>query len=310
MSGLWINIDRSGGLGNRLFSRAHVYAAARELGAIVADWGLLDQARNFPASAGVPLPSYPLTSLGTAPELPKHWWLDPRFLGLARNLRPRRTGRFGPVWSQYWGSCGDAGPMQLDGDAFRQFAAEREVVILNAFKILCVPWLRKHADEVRRFFAPPQALAVKWQTLQNTWHQRWPVTVAVHMRGTDFRRAQGGRYYLEPTEYAELLRKSPAVDPARTLFLLFSDENFLANPAFNALSEAFAGLNHLSMQGNAIDDLVGIGSCDMIVGPATSTFSRWAAFSQNRPWAGVARPQNGLPLENLTFKTGEVPWGA
>jgi hypothetical protein len=30
---VWLNINRNGRLGNRLFARAHVYAAARELGA-------------------------------------------------------------------------------------------------------------------------------------------------------------------------------------------------------------------------------------------------------------------------------------
>jgi hypothetical protein len=308
VSALWININRSGGLGNRLFSRAHVYAAAREFGATVADWGLLDQARHFPVLGQGRLPAYPLTQTGAAPELPNHWWLDAEILGATRRLRPRRTGHFGPLWSAYWGS-GDPGPMQFDGEAFRLFASSRQVLILDTFKILCVPWLRKHADEVRRFFAPPRAVLAKWTALQDAWHRRWPLTVAVHMRATDFQRAQGGRYYLTPGEFADLLRASPDIDPTQTLFVLFSDQNFLGNADFESLGKAFAGLDHVLMQGSVLDDLVGIGSCDMIVGPVSSTFSRWAAFARNRPWAGAVRPPQGEPFAPLVFEAAPLPWG-
>ena len=43
---MWYNINRTGRLGNRLFSRAHIYAAALELGETVIDWGLNDY-ENF-----------------------------------------------------------------------------------------------------------------------------------------------------------------------------------------------------------------------------------------------------------------------
>ncbi len=309
MSTLWVQINRSGGIGNRLFSRAHVYAAAREFGATVADWGLLDQAHNFPVFPRGRLPTYPLTDTGTAPEMPTRWWLNAEFLGLARQMRPRRTGKFGPVWSQYWKN-GDASSMQLDGEAFREFASGRKVLILDSFKILCTPWVRKHAEEVRRIFAPPQVLSAKWAALQHAWHKQWPATVAVHMRATDFQHAQGGRYYLTASEYARLLRTSAAIDPAKTLFLLFSDRNLHADADFETLRDAFVGLNYVFMHGSAIDDLVGIGSCDMIVGPASSTFSRWAAFAQKRPWAGASRCQeNEGQLNQLVFSDDQIPWG-
>lgn len=307
MSALWININRNGGLGNRLFARAHVYAAAREFGATVADWGLIDQARHFPALAGRPLPSYPLAESGAAPDLPTRWWLDPKLLGLARRLRPRRTGRLGPIWSAYWGS-GNVDSMALDGPEFRAFATGREVLVLDGYKLRCVPWLRKHADEVRRYFAPPQVLAAKWAALQDAWHQRWERTVAVHMRATDFRHAQGGRFYLTPSEYADALRARAEIDLDKTLFVLFSDEDYLGKVAFDDLSKAYAGLNHVFMHGSVLDDLVGIGSCDWVVGPASSTFSRWAAFAQNRRWAGVSRPQNGAAAAGFVVKESVIPW--
>lgn len=306
MSTLWININRNGALGNRLFSRAHVYAAAREYGATVVDWGLGDYSHLFPALQGVKLPRYPLGPQGELPDLPARWWLDASMLGALRHLRLRRTGRLGPIWSCYWGS-GDPDAMALDGASFARFAASRSMLVLDGYKMLCTPWVRKHAQDIRHLFAPPRALTQKWAALQAQWHRQWPTTVAVHMRRTDFHKAQGGRYYLSPGEYAALLSRTPQIDASKTLFVLFSDERFQKADEYAALEAAFAGLEFVFMRGDVADDLAGIASCDRIVGPATSTYSRWAAFAGDKPWAGASRAmidQDAL----LEFRTDLVPW--
>jgi hypothetical protein len=304
---LWVNINRNGALGNRLFSRAHVYAAAREFGAVVADWGLGDYKRLFPALPAGQLASYPLTAQGVVPELPDRWWLNEAMLGFARRMRPRRTGRYGPIWSCYWGGA-DPDTMALDGPAFAKFAVAQDLLFLDGYKLRCTPWVRKHADDIRRFFALPQALSAKWTALQAQWHRQWPTTVAVHMRATDFRNAQGGRYYLSPAEYASVLKSSDTLDPATTFFVLFSDESFRKDADFAALASAFAGLDHVFMHGDLADDLAGIASCDRIVGPVTSTYSRWAAFAKARPWAGVSRPMLAGQTSGLRFRSDLVPW--
>ncbi len=307
MTALWVNINRNGALGNRLFSRAHVYAAAREFGAVVADWGLGDYKRLFPALPAGQLASYPLTAQGVVPELPDRWWLNEAMLGFARRMRPRRTGRYGPIWSCYWGGA-DPDTMALDGPAFAKFAVAQDLLFLDGYKLRCTPWVRKHADDIRRFFALPQALSAKWTALQAQWHRQWPTTVAVHMRATDFRNAQGGRYYLSPAEYASVLKSSDTLDPATTFFVLFSDESFRKDADFAALASAFAGLDHVFMHGDLADDLAGIASCDRIVGPVTSTYSRWAAFAKARPWAGVSRPMLAGQTSGLRFRSDLVPW--
>lgn len=304
---VWLNINRNGRLGNRLFARAHVYAAARELGASVVDWGLADCARHFPALRTHRLPTYPLASDGTAPAIPSATAFSPWAIATLRAIRPRRTGRLGPFWSSYWGGR-DPDSMRLDGDAFRSFTTGRGIVVLDGYKLRCTDWVRRHADEIRRYFAPPRAVSARWAALQHAWHAQGRTTVAVHLRASDFRKAQGGRYYLTPEEYAGLLRASPEIDPTTTLFVLFSDEAFGADDDFAALERAFAGLSHVFMHGDLLDDLVGIGSCDRIVGPASSTFSRWAAFAGDRPFAGVARAMLEPGSEALHFRPHLVPW--
>jgi len=90
---------------------------------------------------------------------------------------------------------------RLDGEAFRSFASSRRILIPDTFKILCVPWQRKRAD-----------------------------------------------------------------------------------------------------------DLDGLASYDRIVGPSSSTFSRWAAFAGDHPWAGVMRATARNPEPLSEFKSRVVPW--
>ena len=47
--------------------------------------------------------------------------------------------------------------------------------------------------------------------------------------------------------------------------------------------------------------------CDKIIGPATSTFSRWAAFSGNKDWVGVSRSLL-KSSKKLEFKKCPIPW--
>ena len=307
MTATWLNINRNGRLGNRLFSRAHVYAAAIEHGATVVDWGLSDVARHFPRIANPSLPVYPLRADGSPPARPDRLWLSKPAIAAWRAIRPRRTGHVGPFWSSYWGG-NDPDLMRLDGAPFAEFVRGREMIILDGYKLRCTPWVVKHADSIRQYFAVSDSIQTKWTKLQDIWHGRWRKTVGVHMRGGDFSTAQGGRYHLSAAEYAGLLGNHPGLPADDTLFVLFSEDRYAGAAAFARLTSAFSGLNHIFLHGDLVDDLAGLASCDLVIGPATSTFSRWASFAGNRPWAGVDRTLLDRKGPALDFRDGLVPW--
>ena len=307
MTSVWLNINRNGRLGNRLFTRAHVYAAARERGAIVVDWGLTDVMHFFPKIRHDMLPVYPLCEDGSTPPVPNFPWLKLWAIKALRTLRPRRTGHLGPYWSCYWGHK-DPDLMRLDGDAFSRFVADRQMIVLDGYKLRCTPWVNKYASEIRAYFAFSKSIQSKWTHLQESWHTRWRHTIGVHLRATDFRKAQGGRFYLSPHEYASILRNQPSLSSEETLFVLFSDESYADDNAYSELSRNFFGLHHIFCHGDLIDDLAGLASCDRIVGPETSTYSRWAAFMGCRPWAPVTRVLVGQESPLLQFRDCVVPW--
>jgi hypothetical protein len=303
---MWFNINRNGRLGNRLFSRAHVYAAAIELGETVVDWGLLDVAAYFPRVAQTKLPVYPLREGSESLSLPDSILANRNLLAGLHLLRPRNTGSFGPFWSQHYGR-GDAESMRLDNMAFRNFTKGRKSIILNGFKLRCTDWVHKHKDAICKYFELPQSLRQKWSVLRTAWLTQYSEVIGIHMRLTDFQYASEGRYILTASEYAGLIRERTQFDPKTTLFVIFSDEKFWNNERFREIEIAFAGLTVYVNQGDLADDLCGLMACDRIIGPATSTFSRWAAFAGDREWAGIRREF----LENrqaVEFVSSPVPW--
>ena len=73
------------------------------------------------------------------------------------------------------------------------------------------------------------------------------------------------------------------------------------------LKKAFSDFNFILNNGSIIDDLSGLMACDKIIGPSTSTFSKWAAFAGYKDWAGICRIS--LKESNaLKFFRCPIPW--
>lgn len=302
---MWLNINRNGRLGNRLFSRAHVIAAAIELKQPVIDYGLSDVSHNFPNIRMARVPIY-----GPGSEVDAFGegiWGNPKILGLLRLLRPRRSGRRGPFWSCYWKAGADPDLMRLDTREFHAFLAKHKTVILDGYKLRCTQWVRKHAPSIRHMFEPHAVLRDKWVKIINRLHQDNDLVVGIHMRSQDFKSAQGGRYYLSPAEYAEIVRERVSWRGQRVFFLLFSDDPFIEKNRYTDLCKAFEGIPYLFVHGSEIDDIVGLSACDKIVCPLSSTYSRWAAFQGKREWLGVSRRlfEDGAAFE---FDASPIPW--
>ncbi|MCR4378620.1 MAG: hypothetical protein NUV50_11085 [Rhodospirillales bacterium] len=308
---MWFNINRNGQLGNRLFSRAHVYAAALEYGETVVDWGLLDVAAKFPRLANTPLPTYPLREDGSMPPLPESFLANPMVLKLLHKTRPRNTGTLGNFWCQNWGS-GDPDIARLDTNDFRIFNDSHATIILNGFKMRCPEWVLKHRTEITKFFELPQSLSEKWSIVRQSWKSKFSLVIGVHSRLSDFNQAASSgkpknNNFIPPHLFAEYIKNNLDFDSTTTVFVIFSDESFRSNARYQEIKDAFHGLNAYINEGDQMDDLCAMMSCDRLIGPSTSTFSRWAAFAAGLPWAGANRMliENNAPIK---FIDTPVPW--
>ena len=303
---MWYNINRTGRLGNRLFSRAHVYAAALEYGETVIDWGVLDFKDYFPNLTKTKLPIYPFTREGEIPNYPINKLCNKYTLNVLHKLRPRITGTLGNFWNQHYGK-GNPEDMRTDTKKFQEFVYKNNIVFLNGYKLRCPKWVKKHRIEICKYFQVPKSYSFKWLKLKNDWKQTYDQIVGLHIRRSDFKTAMRGDFYLSPSEYAEILKKKLPIDFNNTLIVVFSEDRFIENSQWEAFRTAFSFTNFILNNGSVIDDLSGLMSCDKIVGPETSTFSRWAAFAGEKPWAGLSR--NSLDTKDLfEFKKCPIPW--
>lgn len=303
---MWYNINRTGRLGNRLFSRAHIYAAALELNETVLDWGLLDSKHYFPNVDATKIPIYPLNSEGMHPKLPENILSNKFSLKFLHVIRPRITGKYWIFWNQHWG-IGDPEKVRVDSLKFKKFNIKNKNIILNGFKLRCPDLVKKHRNEICNYFQIPKSYSRKWDFLLKNWKKSFSEIIGLHMRAGDFKNAMRGDFYLSPREYAMLIKDKVEINWNDTLIILFSDETFMNNNSWHEVESAFSFTNSIFNNGSILDDLSGLMHCDKIIGPATSTFSRWAAFSGNKDWVGVSRSLL-KSSKKLEFKKCPIPW--
>ncbi len=302
---MWYNINRTGRLGNRLFSRAHVYAAALELGETVIDWGLNDYKNFFPNCSKTKLPIYPLQN-NHLPNYPNNFLANETLLNIINKLRPRITGEIGNFWNQCYGK-GNPEDMRIDTKKFESFCNSHNNIFLNGYKLKCNNWVKKHRSEICKYFKIHDSYYFKWGKLINFWRKEYSEIIGIHMRRGDYKTAIRGDFYLSPNEYAFILKNLVEIDFKKSLIILFSEDRFTDKNEWENLNNSFSFSNFILNNGSILDDLTGLVFCDKIIGPKASTFSKWAAFYGNKYWAGVGR-KSLTDLQILDFKKCPIPW--
>ncbi len=304
---MWINIHRHDGLGNALYARAQIYAAALEYKETVIDWGFMNYSQYFPNSKATKLPIYPFDKNGKHKLFPDNLLTNESFLNLIYLIRPRKiTGEFYVFWNHYH-RVGTPEKARLDNNEFRIFNEKHEKLFLNGHKLRCPHWVEKHRLEICKYFKFPDSYLYKWKNLINNFKKNYKEIIGVHMRRGDFKSSIRGDYYLSPAEYAITLKNKVKADYENSIVILFSEDQFLTSSEWDEVKNAFNFTNITINNGSELDDLCGLMFCDKILGPTVSTFSRWAAYAGNKPWAGIGR--NTLKYsEPLDFIKCPIPW--
>lgn len=144
--------------------------------------------------------------------------------------------------------------------------------------------LARHEDKVRSFFQPSfKVIDFIERDSDNL--------VGVHIRRTDYRSFESGRYYYADDVYFQSM-KSLVRDLGDVTFLVFSDEP-INKEAFHDLKCIFPG-------GSARENQVLMSRCDYLIGPP-STFTMWASFMGKVPLGLIDRKDKVLTLKDLVY---------
>lgn len=98
--------------------------------------------------------------------------------------------------------------------------------------------------------------------------------VGVHIRHTDYKKFNGGKWFYPLSVYRSIMEGVRAQLPGSTRFLVCTDGEY------DAL--AFRGLDVVPGTGHPVEDCYELSRCDFILGPP-STYSLWASYYGRAP---------------------------
>ena len=153
--------------------------------------------------------------------------------------------------------------------------------------------------ELRRFFALVPPYKTNVERLVARARLGCQVLIGVHIRQTDFKEHEGGKYYFSTKDYADVMRQCLSLlAPSRVAFLVVSDELHS--------SSDFPGLSCFFGSGVDVEDMYALGGCDYLIGSHASSFSLWPAFLNQLPIYRMLDPRKTVSLSD--FAPTNIDW--
>lgn len=166
------------------------------------------------------------------------------------------------------------------------FKVNKPVGFFNGWLFRNTDGLEKFRKEITHTFRPAKEYQIKIDNFLQTLSPD-QFKVAIHIRRTDYKHHDNGKYYYEIEEYISVMKQIKAkYYDKNLLFIVFSDESW-------ELSE-FKDVGSAVMISPFLEDFVVdlflISNCELIVGPPSSftQFASWLGQKQLSPIESVA----------------------
>jgi hypothetical protein len=188
--------DHTGRLGNKLILFSHVIAAAEEYGCGVVNLSILPAAHYFEGLHLNPLGRYPKIFL----PIDLHW-LFRAFRKPIQDWIHSRRGK--PPIQNRWLTVLDMEnkpAYPLDSSEFSALTRQSKWIILWGYPYRCPALVKKHATKIRAFFRVRAPVAPILSREFAAAMGAGKDTLAIHIRQGDFRKWNGGQFYLSPEQ--------------------------------------------------------------------------------------------------------------
>lgn len=295
-----VHASKGGGLANRLWSVAHLFAWSFENDVAIAGVSIDEYAHLYPAIARDPFVSGRLDAKVRHHAGPvRHLSFEAARVAAAlstRSLLPRRWIRtISIAWDEWF---------DLDQPGFLAVAHSCPIVLLRGFLFVTQASLENQADAVRELLRPSSRIVDLARRQVKMARQGSTTLIGVHVRRGDYRSFMGGRFHYPISVYEELLTQAVArFADGSVAFVIVSDEP----ESVMGLSAGHATVT-VSTEAPAVD-LELLSQCDYMIGPP-STFNRWASFYGNVPLFTIESPDQSLDRgEFVVASTHFVPRG-
>jgi hypothetical protein len=276
---------KSGQLGNRLLLFANFIAFAIANKLTVLNPAFEDYAEFFESTAKDFLCRYPAFPI----SIPSNKWLSKKYYNVNRYLVG--TGRFNIIEIKRdqpfnWSNSNSSKQLKpgtinfFQGWLFRDgwFVADTEN-------------LRKHGDEIRRYFKPLKKHQENVSELISSIRSRTDILIGVHIRQGDYQQHQDGRYFYQLGQYLKVMESAKTLFPEKKVTFLICSNAKQNEEGLQNVSYMF-GNNHL------IEDMYALAKCDYIIGPPSS-YTMWASFYGEKPLYMIRDVNKSLTLEDF-----------
>jgi hypothetical protein len=267
--------NKSGQLGNRLFVYAHFIANAMELGYQVSNPSFYDYSQYFASLREDFFCRYP----SRKSSLKSNKFLQGAYFAILTKsislAKKTGCGLFGCDMLKTATMGHDGDNHQLSSSEFIKAREGARHLMVKGWAFRDEPNLIKHAEEVRRFFAPAAEHAANVSRLMAQARKGCDLLVGVHIRQGDYRTWLGGKHFYETREYADIMKSYLALAGGkRVRFLICS----------NAVQDErlFEGVHYILGNNHQLEDLYAFAQCDYLIGPP-STYTMWASFYGSVP---------------------------
>ena len=169
--------------------------------------------------------------------------------------------------------------------------AKQKTVITEGWVFRDHPNFIKHADAIRRYFAPVEKYRLLVDELMSFSKKEADIIIGVHIRRGDYTRYNGGIWFYPDKVYAEKMvqvKEQMTLKGKTCAFLICSNDNINKNNYPGEL-KLITGKRHFMV------DLYGLAQCDGIIGPP-STFSQWASFYGKVPLSYIFTKEDSIQI--------------
>jgi len=278
--------DKPGQLGNMLLLFSHFIGRAIESGLTISNPAFEDYAECFPTTKRDLFCRFPAQTSAVAAS-PFRRGLLYRASNFTVRALARLGGKLGFVRAitlHDWEA-----QFPLDSPEFLSLVRSGRLIFVRGWGFRDADSLRKHSDEIRAFFQPPEINQRNIDELISRARLDAEVLVGVHIRHGIIHFDNTRKHFYSAKRYAEMMDELVAMFPGRRVAFLICSDWPLDPQVFSRFKVTFGS-------GDLIEDMYSFSRCDYLIG-VPSTFTMWASFYGKVPLNIIRQPDQ---RQNIT----------
>lgn len=169
-------------------------------------------------------------------------------------------------------------PFNLNDRKYLNKIKSKKLVLVSGWKFRDPVNQKKYRELLLVTWAPNKIFREKIEEYYKRYKKDHDVLVGVHIRGGDYKKYEGGKWYYTPEQYYGKIKEMASLSA-------FNGKRLVFVICTNEMNISLSGTKDFSVfneERHFIEDLYLLAKCDYIMGPP-STFSIWASFYGNVP---------------------------